>query len=60
MTKASRKYDLAFQHQVKVCRKFIRTLEGTPTMHGKKWKDSMLRHYRRKLKELLNQKDHPY
>ena len=59
MTKASTRYDRAWQHQVKVCRRFIKDLEKTPTMHGQKWKDSMLRHYRAKLKELLAQREKP-
>lgn len=59
MTKASTQYDVAWQHQVKQCRKFIKNLEKTPTMHGQKWKDSMLRHYRKKLKELLSQRRKP-
>ena len=56
MTKASRKFDLALEDQVGRCRRFIKKLEKTPTMHGQKWKDSMLRHYRTKLKDLLSQR----
>ncbi len=59
MTKAKTRYDRAWQHQVRQCRAFIKKLEKTPTMHGQKWKDSMLRHYRQKLKELLAQRDKP-
>lgn len=59
MTKAERQYDLAWQRQVRACRKFIKQLEKTPTMHGQKWKDSMLLHYRKKLKELLSQRRKP-
>lgn len=53
MTKASTRYDVAWQRQVQWLRKFIKDLEKTPTAHGQKWKDAMLRHYRKKLKELL-------
>lgn len=59
MTKASTQYDVAWQHQVSVCRKFIKKLERTPTLHGQKWKESMLRHYRGKLEELLSQRRKP-
>jgi hypothetical protein len=59
MTKASVRYDRAWQYQVKQCRAFIKKLENTPTMHGQKWKDSMLRHYRGKLEELLAQRRKP-
>ncbi len=59
MRKASKRYDVAWRRQVSACRKFIRQLENLPSMHGQKWKDSMLRHYRGKLKELLAQKDKP-
>lgn len=59
MTKASTQYDVAWQRQVQSVRKFIKNLEKTPTMHGQKWKDSMLRHYRKRLKELLSQRRKP-
>ncbi len=59
MSKASIRYDQEWQHQVRACRAFIRKLEKTPTMHGQKWKDSMLLHYRRKLKELLARRRKP-
>ena len=59
MTKVSTQYDVAWQRQVKSVRKFIKNLEKTPTMHGQKWKDSMLRHYRRRLKELLKERRKP-
>ena len=55
MTKSSTQYDTALKDQVGRCRRFIKKLEKTPTMHGQKWKDSMLRHYRGKLKDLLSQ-----
>jgi hypothetical protein len=59
MTKASTRYDRAWQQQVKALRKFIRELEKTPTMHGQKWKDAMLAHYRGKLKDMLAQRPKP-
>ena len=59
MTKASTRYDRAWQKEVRWCRKFIKKLEKTPTAHGKKWKASMLLHYRNKLKELLEQRRKP-
>ncbi len=59
VTKASTKYDQSWQQQVRWLRGFIKKLEKTPTAHGKKWKDSMLSHYRKKLKELLAQRRKP-
>ena len=59
MPKASTRYDREWQKQVRACRNFIKKLEKTPTMHGQKWKDSMLLHYRGKLKELLAQRRKP-
>jgi len=59
MTKASTRYDVVWQREVKMCRKFIKNLEATGTIHGQKWKDAMLLHYRKKLKELLSQRRKP-
>ena len=59
MTRSSTQYDVAWQREVQWCRKFIKKLEKTPTAHGRKWKDSMLLHYRKKLKELLAQRRKP-
>lgn len=59
MTKASNRLDREWQKQVRICRAFIKKLEKLPTMHGKKWKDSMLRHYRGKLKDLLADRPKP-
>ncbi len=59
MTKASKRYDQSWQEQVRKCRGFIKKLEKTPTMHGQKWKDAMLLHYKTKLKELLAQRRKP-
>lgn len=59
MTKASTKYDQSWQDQVRRLRGFIKKLDKTPTMHGQKWKDSMLSHYRKKLKELLGERRKP-
>ena len=59
MTKRSIRYDVAWQRQVQWLRKFIKDLENTPTAHGQKWKDAMLRHYRGRLKELLKERPKP-
>lgn len=59
MPKGRRRLDQAWQKQVRQCRAFIKKLEVTPTMHGQKWKDSMLKHYRGKLKELLADRPKP-
>jgi len=59
MSRRKISYEVAWQRQVGACRKFIRQLENLPSMHGQKWKDSMLRHYRAKLKELLAQREKP-
>ncbi len=59
MRKASTQYDRELQRQERLCRGFIKKLENTPTMHGQKWKDSMLLHYRGKLRELLKQRRKP-
>ena len=56
MTKATSKYDATWQVQVLKLRRFIKKLERMPSMHGPKWKESMLLHYRGKLKELLAQR----
>ncbi len=60
MAKSRRRLDIAWQKQVRKCRQFIKNLEETPTMHGQKWKDSMLKHYRGKLKELLADRPKPF
>ncbi len=59
MTRAKTKYDQAWQAQVRALQAFIKKLENTPTMHGQKWKDSMLAHYRGKLKDLLAERRKP-
>lgn len=40
-------------------RKFIKKLQETPTAHGKAWKFAMLQHYRKKLRELRQERRKP-
>lgn len=59
MTKASDRYDAAMNKEILWLRKFIKKLQDTPTAHGKKWKFAMLQHYRKKLRELRQERRKP-
>lgn len=41
-----------WRRQMALVQDFLDRLKATPTMHGKKWKDKMLAHYGRRLKDL--------